>query len=242
VYAYAAARSNVHASFINAAAQCTLTLELLAEFDSKGRIALGNDLCTGQTRLKHALLGTFVAQGIPVQTVVNFNTLGNNDGLNLASQHTNASKITSKASTCERLAQFAPTLYHSKNVDQLVQIAYVPSIGDNKRAMDEYILELPLSHKMDMFINTVCPDTALALGVLTDLVLMSIILGHTTVQKHEKRPITCMQANALCACLLKSPVSPHARLYFQECRDVLTGFLVELCGQNPETLRHRGLF
>lgn len=253
IYAHGATRSLITTAFINAAAQDTLTPEILQAFDQKGRLALGNDLCTGQTRLKLALLGTFVPQGIPVQTIVNFNTLGNKDGLNLNCHATNASKISSKSSTCDRLTEFAPTLYKNnrrEKIDQLVQIAYVPTIGDNKRAMDEYIFGVPFGKQLDMHINTVCPDTALAMGVLIDLILMCGILLDTRVsvaendeqKQQQTRKITCEEANAICACLLKNPMSQRSKLYFNENRDVLTGFLLELCGKKPETTRHHRLF
>jgi len=246
VYALAAAQCITKSAFINAAAQETLTPLILEVFDTNKRIALGNDLCTGQTRLKNALLGTFVPQGMYMDTVVNFNTLGNKDGLNLHQQRQNASKIASKSSACNRLKQFAPSLYgdDEQKIDQLVQIAYVPSIGDNKRAMDEYRMRAPFGKTLDMFITSICPDTALAMGVLIDLILMCNILSQTCVitEDGDTREITCDEANALCACLLKNPMSTKSRLYFHEARDVLTGFLLEVCGEQPETLRHKSIF
>jgi len=249
LYALAAAKCLTNACFINGAAQETLTPELMQLFNTRNRICLGNDLCTGQTRLKHTILGTFVPQGMPATYVVSGNYLGNSDGKNLRNNATNYSKLQSKAYTSNRLSEFAPTLYQpgGRELEQLVQISYVKAIGDNKRAIDEMCFDLPCGAALNMHTTSICPDTPLAMGVLLDLLLLCGIFDSVLVTvwqnyPHIVRKLKCDEANALCACLLKHPQSAKARMYFHEARDALVGALLEICGQHSETLRHRSIF
>jgi myo-inositol-1-phosphate synthase len=250
VYAIATALTETNASFVNCAAQDTLVPFVKGLFKNYGRLCIGNDLSTGQTRLKSALLGTFLANGIPMETIVNFNTLGNNDGLNLMSMGTNRSKIQSKCAMVDGAMANAPTLYEEQklDIDQLVSICYLKTAGDNKRAMDEYSMLLPFNQHLQMFITSICPDTSLALGVLVDLILSVTLMSTITVFREIDildlmfdQLISSNKANALLACFVKHPQSKVARFLLHENRDILTGFVLEACGKVPETYRHRRL-
>lgn len=244
IYALAAATSKITAGFINCAAQDTLIPCIQKIFQDRNRYAIGNDLQTGQTRLKSALLGTFLGCGIPVETIMNTNHLGNSDGFNLQNMETNRSKTQSKCAMVSSAMASCPTLYQQNyEINQLVQISYMPGVGDNKRAMDEYIMELPFDHKLDIFINSINPDTSLAMGVMVDLILsLSVIQSTSILHFDEEYPITNNQANALVACLVKNPQTNINRFSFHENRDVLTGFLLEACYEAPETSRHKLMF
>lgn len=250
IYALATARAKVQTCFINAAAQDTLVPRVKKEFEAAGRLFLGSDLATGETRLKSALLGTFLGQGMPCAAVVCQNHLGNRDGENLADEYTNASKITSKSSLARKLRAFAPTLYAEEKstppMEHICSIHYVQAVGDNKRAMDEFLFQLPFGHQLDMFVNSICPDTALALGVLTDLALLGWILHFTTwvspFSESETQRFSIADANLIASSLLKNPHTADARVSFHENRDFLTEFLIRLTSHKSETRRLKNYF
>lgn len=241
VYAIAAATSRVHCCFINGAAQNTFAPFVKGLFEQSGRIAVGSDLCTGQTRLKSALLDTFLGHGLPITSILNFNALGNRDGLSLQALGPNQSKVQSKSTMVDQIHAACPTLYQDRKMDHVVHISYSPSIGDNKRALDEYVMETPLQGTLDMTIQSKCPDTLLALGVMLDLILCVVAMDRTLVdgKKLAQLKNSFDKTNAIVACLLKNPCSSLSRPFYHENRDVLVGFLLELCGVEPETIRHR---
>jgi myo-inositol-1-phosphate synthase len=251
VYALGTALAQGKTSFVNCAAQDTLCSSIQKVFKKRGRLAIGNDLQTGQTRLKSGLLGCLLGHGIPCTQSINLNYLGNRDGFNLANVETNLSKTTSKSSMMSGIQQQAPTLYQDTNrhMDSLVNIIYMPSVGDNKRGLDEYCFELPFQSSMQMFIQCTYADTALAMGVMTDLIIaLSTLVRLIYVPSGQPDgdkigfPLSLNQANAILACLVKNPQTNLGRFTLHENQDVLTGLFLEVCGIAPETRRHDSIF
>jgi myo-inositol-1-phosphate synthase len=68
-------------------------LELAAE---RNVFMAGDDLKTGQTKLKSVLMDYLVGAGLKPESVVSYNHLGNNDGKNLSAPETFRSKEISK--------------------------------------------------------------------------------------------------------------------------------------------------
>jgi myo-inositol-1-phosphate synthase len=56
----------------------------------------GDDLKTGQTKMKSVLMDYLVGAGLKPESVVSYNHLGNNDGKNLSAPQTFRSKEISK--------------------------------------------------------------------------------------------------------------------------------------------------
>ncbi|KAK3994812.1 myo-inositol-1-phosphate synthase [Cladorrhinum sp. PSN332] len=77
------------------------------------------------------------------QTKMNYNHLGNNDGKNLSSQKQFHSKEISKSNVIDDMVKANSVLYVAREYpDHTIMIKYMPTIGNNKRAMDEYYTEI----------------------------------------------------------------------------------------------------
>ena len=61
--------------------------------------------------------------------------------------------------------------------DHTVVIKYMPSVGDNKRAMDEYYAEIFMGGHQTIFISNVCEDSLLASPLIVDLVVLCEVVG-----------------------------------------------------------------
>ena len=59
----------------------------------------------------------------------------------------------------------------TKGPDHLVVIKYVPSVGDSKRAMDEYVTSIAMGGLNTLVIHNTCEDSLLAAPIMLDLVV-----------------------------------------------------------------------
>lgn len=57
--------------------------------------------------------------------------------------------------------------------DHVVVIKYVPSVGDSKRAMDEYTSEIFLNGRSTIAIHNTCEDSLLAAPLILDFVILT---------------------------------------------------------------------
>jgi hypothetical protein len=273
IYALATARCATRASFVNLASQHTIVPEIRAEFEARGRLALGDDLLTLPTRSKHAMFGTFLPQGIPLTSAFVTSAGGTTEAKNAAGKPSiAATKNDAERAGGQDISRNAPTLHGGGALsagggggsapEQVHALHYVSSLGDLRRTHEEYRFALPFCRELDLCINASGPSTGLAIGPMLDLILISILLSHTTysVLRSASRSssaaaslafsgaympfisVSCDQANTLAASLLKRPNTPQNRLFFTESRDVLTGFLCHLSGHTPETFRHLQVF
>lgn len=134
----------------------------------------GDDLKTGQTKLKSVLAEYLVGAGIKTTSIVSYNHLGNNDGKNLIDQRQFKSKEISKAGVVDDIVSSNPLLYaENEHPDHLVVIKYIPTVGDSKRALDEYISEIAMGGTQQFVIHNTCEDSLLAYGVILDLIIMT---------------------------------------------------------------------
>lgn len=134
----------------------------------------GDDLKTGQTKLKSVLVEYLVGAGIKTTSIVSYNHLGNNDGKNLIDARQFKSKEISKAGVVDDIVSSNPILYGpNEHPDHLVVIKYVPTVGDSKRALDEYISEIAMGGTQQFVIHNTCEDSLLAFGVILDLIIMT---------------------------------------------------------------------
>lgn len=94
---------------------------------------MGDDMKTGQTKLKSVMADFLITSGLKLTAVASYNHLGNNDGLNLDCYKCFRSKEITKASVIDDIVSNNPILYPSEeHPDHLVVIKYVPSVGDSK--------------------------------------------------------------------------------------------------------------
>eukprot|EP01017_Pseudomicrothorax_dubius_P015102 TRINITY_DN17546_c0_g1_i2.p1 TRINITY_DN17546_c0_g1~~TRINITY_DN17546_c0_g1_i2.p1 ORF type:complete len:507 (-),score=179.58 TRINITY_DN17546_c0_g1_i2:36-1556(-) len=163
-------------SFINGSPQNTFVggvLELAAE---KNVFIVGNDFKTGQTKFKTMLVDFLVSAGIKPRSIVSYNHLGNNDGKNLSSESQFKSKELSKKSCVDDILSSNEILYpnpEDTNIDHQIVIKYVPSAGDTKKAMDEYISDIFMGGKHTLALYNVCEDSLLAPPIILDLIILT---------------------------------------------------------------------
>jgi len=60
-----------------------------------------------------------------------------------------------------------------KKIDHEIIIKYVPTAGDSKKAMDEYVSEIFLGGKHTLTLYNVCEDSLLAAPIILDLLLLT---------------------------------------------------------------------
>ena len=53
-----------------------------------------------------------------------------------------------------------------------IVIKYVPSVGDSKRALDEYTSAIAMGGRNTLVLHNTCEDSLLAIGVMLDLVVL----------------------------------------------------------------------
>lgn len=75
-------------TYINGSPQNTFVPGCLELAERHGTHLVGDDLKTGQTKLKSVLVDFLVGAGIKPTSIVSYNHLGNNDGKNLSAPQT----------------------------------------------------------------------------------------------------------------------------------------------------------
>lgn len=134
----------------------------------------GDDFKSGQTKMKSVLVDFLVGAGIKPTSIVSYNHLGNNDGMNLSAPQTFRSKEISKSNVVDGMVSSNGILYQpGEHPDHVIVIKYVPYVGDSKRAMDEYTSEIFMGGKSTIVLHNTCEDSLLAAPIILDLVLLA---------------------------------------------------------------------
>lgn len=148
--------------FVNGAPQNTFVPGVIELAEREKSFIGGDDLKSGQTKLKSVFAEFLVNAGIKPLSIASYNHLGNNDGRNLSEGRQFRSKEISKSSVVDdmvganRLLYKAPGEGEDKDAapakkgeqdkgehpDHVVVIKYIPAVGDSKRAIDEYYSEI----------------------------------------------------------------------------------------------------
>lgn len=142
--------------FINGAPQNTFVPGVIELAERTRSFIGGDDLKSGQTKLKSVFAEFLVNAGIKPLSIASYNHLGNNDGHNLSAEPQFKSKEISKSSVVDDMVAANPLLYKpaqagapkgskdakGEHPDHIVVIKYVPAVGDSKRAIDEYYSEI----------------------------------------------------------------------------------------------------
>ena len=123
---------------------------------------------TGQTLLKTALAAMLRVRRLHVDGWFSTNVLGNNDGLVLDNPASNKTKVMSKAAVLDSILG-----YRVEN--HQVHIHYYKPRGDSKEAWDNIDLIGFAGVPMQMKINFLCQDSALAAPIVLDLVRLIAI-------------------------------------------------------------------
>ncbi|KAL5531856.1 INO1_3 [Sanghuangporus sanghuang] len=167
--------------FINGAPQNTFVPGVIDLAERHKSFIGGDDLKSGQTKLKSVLAEFLVNAGIKPLSIASYNHLGNNDGHNLSAERQFKSKEISKSSVVDDMVASNALLYKPGNPeakdakakkgehpDHIVVIKYVPSVGDSKRAIDEYYSEILCGGRSTISIFNECEDSLLATLLILD--------------------------------------------------------------------------
>ncbi len=123
----------------------------------------GMDGKTGQTLIKTALASVFRARRLHIEGWYSTNILGNNDGFVLADPESNKTKVMSKQSVLDSIVGY-------KVENHQVHIHYYKPRGDSKEAWDNIDLVGFAGVPMQMKVDFLCQDSALAAPLVVDLV------------------------------------------------------------------------
>ncbi|KAJ1687168.1 hypothetical protein LUZ63_018558 [Rhynchospora breviuscula] len=160
--------------FINGSPQNTFVPGLIDLAINRNSLIGGDDFKSGQTKIKSVLVDFLVGAGIKPTSIVSYNHLGNNDGMNLSAPQTFRSKEISKSNVVDDMVSSNAILYEpGEHPDHVIVIKYVPYVGDSKRAMDEYTAEIFMGGKQTFVLHNTCEDSLLAAPIILDLVLLA---------------------------------------------------------------------
>ncbi|KAJ3873923.1 hypothetical protein F5051DRAFT_109271 [Lentinula edodes] len=182
--------------FINGAPQNTFVPGVIALAELHKSFIGGDDLKSGQTKLKSVLAEFLVNAGIKPLSISSYNHLGNNDGRNLSAEKQFRSKEISKSSVVDDMVDANRVLYKAPEVgekgipvgkgehpDHIVVIKYVPAVGDSKRAIDEYYSEIFCGGRNTISIFNECEDSLLATPLILDLTILTELLTRVKYRK-----------------------------------------------------------
>ncbi|XP_045823864.1 inositol-3-phosphate synthase-like [Trifolium pratense] len=208
LFALACVLENV--PFINGSPQNTFVPGLIDLAIKRNSLIGGDDFKSGQTKMKSVLVDFLVGAGIKPTSIVSYNHLGNNDGMNLSAPQTFRSKEISKSNVVDDMVNSNAILYGpGEHPDHVVVIKYVPYVGDSKRAMDEYTSEIFMGGKNTIVMHNTCEDSLLAAPIILDLVLLAEL--STRIQfksEHEDKFHTFHPVATILSYLTKAPLVP----------------------------------
>ncbi|KAJ6582634.1 Myo-inositol-1-phosphate synthase-domain-containing protein, partial [Mycena vulgaris] len=195
--------------FVNGAPQNTFVPGVIELAERHRSFIGGDDLKSGQTKLKSVLAEFLVSAGIKPLSIASYNHLGNNDGHNLSAEPQFKSKEISKSSVVDDMVDANRLLYKAPEVgpkgvatgkgehpDHIVVIMYVPAVGDSKRAIDEYYSEIFCGGRSTINIFYECEDSLLATPLILDLAILTELLTRIQYRKLES-PSASAEENKL---------------------------------------------
>ncbi|KAI0433503.1 myo-inositol-phosphate synthase [Xylaria sp. FL1042] len=236
-----------NAPFINGSPQNTFVPGAIELASKHNAFIGGDDFKSGQTKMKSALVDFLINAGIKLTSIASYNHLGNNDGKNLSSQKQFRSKEISKSNVVDDMVEANTVLYEKgEHPDHTVVIKYMPAVGDNKRALDEYYAEIFLGGHQTISIFNVCEDSLLASPLIIDLVLVTEIMTRIQWRAHTDDDFKGFHSVlSILSYMLKAPLTPPGTPVVNALakqRAALTNILRACVGLEPEsdmTLEHK---
>lgn len=235
--------------FINGSPQNTFVPGCIELADKHKAFIGGDDFKSGQTKMKSALVDFLISAGIKLTSIASYNHLGNNDGKNLSSQKQFRSKEISKSNVVDDMVAANTVLYkEGEHPDHCVVIKYMPAVGDDKRALDEYYAEIFLGGHQTISIFNVCEDSLLASPLIIDLVLVTEIMTRIQWKSSEvgaKDFAGFHSVLSILSYMLKAPLTPPGTPVVNSLakqRAALTNIFRACVGLEPEsdmTLEHK---
>ncbi|OHT06448.1 Inositol-3-phosphate synthase [Tritrichomonas foetus] len=208
IYAVAAVLEGV--PYINGSPQNTFVKGFIELAVQHHVPIMGDDFKTGQTKFKTVISDFLISSGLKLTAVASYNHLGNNDGLNLSFERCFRSKQISKASVIDDMVRLNPILYkEDEHPDHIVVIKYVPSVGDSKRALDEYDSDIFCGGKNIISVHNTCEDSLLAAPLMLDLVVLMELFTRIQIKGAGMKDFDSMhQVYSVLSFLLKAPQVP----------------------------------
>merc|ERR1719203_313015 len=232
--------------FVNGSPQNTFVPGLVDLAVKKNVLIGGDDFKSGQTKMKSVLVDFLVGAGIKPTSIVSYNHLGNNDGMNLSAPQTFRSKEISKSNVVDDMVSSNEILYGpGEHPDHVVVIKYVPYVADSKRAMDEYTSEIFLGGRNTIVMHNTCEDSLLATPLIYDLVILGELCQRVQIKKDGQEWENFHPVLSLLSYMLKAPLVPNGApvvnaLFTQRCAIVnLMRACLGLAPDNHMTLEHR---
>ncbi|KAG0581375.1 hypothetical protein M758_4G270700 [Ceratodon purpureus] len=196
--------------FINGSPQNTFVPGVIEYAVEKNSLIGGDDFKSGQTKMKSVLVDFLVGAGIKPTSIVSYNHLGNNDGMNLSAPQTFRSKEISKSNVVDDMVASNSILYApGEHPDHVIVIKYVPYVGDSKRAMDEYTSEIFMGGRNTIVMHNTCEDSLLAAPLILDLVLLAELCTRIQFKEDGEEKLHSFHPVAtLLSYLTKAPLVP----------------------------------
>jgi myo-inositol-1-phosphate synthase len=235
--------------FINGSPQNTFVPGAIQLAERHNAFIGGDDFKSGQTKMKSALVDFLISAGIKLTSIASYNHLGNNDGMNLSSHRQFRSKEISKSNVVDDMVAANTVLYkEGEHPDHTVVIKYMPAVGDDKRALDEYYAEIFLGGHQTISIFNVCEDSLLASPLIIDLVLVAEMMTRIQWKSHGADAADFGGFHSVLSILsymLKAPLTPTGTPVINALakqRAALTNIFRACVGLEPEndmTLEHK---
>ncbi|KAB8336733.1 hypothetical protein FH972_021042 [Carpinus fangiana] len=234
--------------FINGSPQNTFVPGAIELAQRHSAFIGGDDFKSGQTKMKSALVDFLISSGIKLTSIASYNHLGNNDGMNLNSQKQFRSKEISKSNVVDDMVAANSVLYkEGEHPDHCVVIKYMPAVGDNKRALDEYYGEIFLGGHQTISIFNVCEDSLLASPLIIDLVIVAEMMTRIgwRLAGSEGEFKGFHSVLSILSFMLKAPLVPqgtpvvNALAKQRSCMNNIFRACVGLEPENDMTLEHK---
>ncbi|KAF2762769.1 myo-inositol-phosphate synthase [Pseudovirgaria hyperparasitica] len=232
--------------FINGSPQNTFVPGAIALAEKHGAFVGGDDFKSGQTKMKSALVDFLINAGIKLTSIASYNHLGNNDGMNLSSHKQFRSKEISKSNVVDDMVAANTVLYkEGEHPDHTVVIKYMPAVGDNKRALDEYYAEIFMGGHQTISMFNVCEDSLLASPLIIDLVIVAEMMTRIQWKEEGKDYAGFHSVLSVLSYMLKAPLTPPGTPVVNALakqRSALTNIFRACVGLEPEsdmTLEHK---
>ncbi len=155
--------NKLHIPYCNFTPSLTNVPALAEQANETGTPFAGMDGKTGQTLIKTALASMFRARRLFIEGWYSTNFLGNGDGQVLDAPGSNKTKVLSKAAVLDSIVG-----YQVEN--HQVHIHYYKPRGDSKEAWDNIDIVGFAGVPMQIKVNFLCQDSALAAPLVIDLV------------------------------------------------------------------------
>jgi myo-inositol-1-phosphate synthase len=197
--------------YANGSPQNTFVPGLIELAEREKAIIMGDDMKTGQTKFKSVMADFLISSGLKLTAVASYNHLGNNDGLNLDFDKCFRSKEISKASVIDDLVGYNPVLYpNNEHPDHIVVIKYIPSVGDSKRALDEYDSDIFCGGTNIISVHNTCEDSLLAAPLMLDIVILMELFTRVWVKDEKMTQFEHFAPiHSVLSFLFKAPRTPN---------------------------------